>query len=201
MAEHFDALSGHFKCVIDILPNVDEDPSIIKKCCEAANNIMQDYDAKDVDKMRMRNVLQFLHYAGQARVVMKSVSTSLRILSNAESVPANMNVDEDLLMSVAKFSPMDIEKINGVQSLIMYILNCLQSAGYRRHCGECYGMLVVDGIHTHAWQRVCSIRDFIYQHTKKELNFDMWMALTRVRTNMNAVVEHLTQCHDVQFWT
>lgn len=200
MAEHVDTLNAHFEGVIDLLPRADEDASTIKKFCEAANNIMQDDDAKATDKMRMRNVLQFLHYAAQARNIIRSVSNSFRLLGNAENAAAaNANVDEELLMSVAKFSPMDVEKINGVQSLIMYILNCLQSAGYRRHCGECYGMLVVDGIHTHAWQRVCSIKDFIYQHTKKEFNFDMWMALTRVRTNLSAVVEHLSHCHDVQF--
>lgn len=195
-----DALTGHFHAIISLLPETDDDATIVNKCCEAANNIMNDSTATSKDKIRLRNILQFMHYAGQARSTMKSAFNSFRLLSSTETnVPTNTNVDEELLMSVAKFSPMDIEKVNCVQSLIMYILNCLQSVGYRRHCGECYGMLVVDGIYTHAWQRVCSIKDFIYQHTKKELNFDMWMALTRVRTNLSAVVEHLSQCHDVQF--
>eukprot|EP00798_Chlamydomonas_sp_ICE-L_P027292 gene27292-biopygen3125 len=73
--------------------------------------------------------------------------------------------------------------------------------GYRRYNGgECYAVRYTDdNLCTYAWRRVCTIKEFVYQNTQKELNFDMWLNLTSVRTNINAVVDHLTCCRDVQF--
>eukprot|EP00798_Chlamydomonas_sp_ICE-L_P009293 gene9293-biopygen9180 len=66
--------------------------------------------------------------------------------------------------------------------------------------GECYAVRYTDdNLCTYAWRRVCTIKEFVYQNTQKELNFDMWLNLTSVRTNINAVVDHLTCCRDVQF--
>ena len=51
---------------------------------------------------------------------------------------------------------------------------------------------------THAWERVCDMRDFVYEATRKEVNYDMWLNLTCMRTNVSAAVEHMLSCHDVQ---
>ena len=51
---------------------------------------------------------------------------------------------------------------------------------------------------THAWERSCDMRDFVYEVTRKEVNYDMWLNLTCMRTNVAAAVEHLLSCHDVQ---
>eukprot|EP00798_Chlamydomonas_sp_ICE-L_P032330 gene32330-biopygen4413 len=105
------------------------------------------------------------------------------------------------MSSVARFSPQSIENANKVQQLLMYILNSLHQMGYRRYNGgECYAVRYTDdNLCTYAWRRVCTIKEFVYQNTQKELNFDMWLNLTSVRTNINAVVDHLTCCRDVQF--
>jgi hypothetical protein len=87
-----------------------------------------------------------------------------------------------------------------MQQLLLYLLNTAQSRGYRRAHGAMYQRLLC-GEHehdTHAWERVCEMRDFVYDVTRKEVNYDMWLNLTAVRGNVSAAADHLCACHDAQ---
>ena len=77
----------------------------------------------------------------------------------------------------------------------------LQVKGYRRRHGEMYRRQRAPGPDdpdTHAWERVCDMKDFVYEATRKEVNYDMWLNLTCMRTNVSAAIDHLLSCRDVQ---
>ena len=107
--------------------------------------------------------------------------------------------DEDLAAGIARFTRMDTEDMNHMQQLLLYLLNSAQARGYRRLGEWLYKRIEVPGGHdTHAWQPAQLIREFVYESTRKEVNFEMWLHMTSMRTNVGSAVEHLANCHDVQ---
>jgi phage/plasmid-associated DNA primase len=187
------------------------------RCCVAANAAVMDPETSAAETRRVQRLLEFLFYAKQSAGSLLASLTSVRSLGGrggaaANSTDADADGDDaddararansELLACISRFSPQCIEDANKVQQLILYLLNCLHQSGYRRYDGDCYEVRHTDDearLSTRSWRRVCSIRDFVYQRTQKEFNFDMWLNLTRVRTNAAAVVDHLAQCRDVQF--
>ena len=113
--------------------------------------------------------------------------------------------DEELVAGIARFSALDLEEASRSQQLLLYLLNCAEARGLRRGASadgalpDLYRRVrTAGGDHdTHAWVRECSIRDFVYQATRKETSYAMWLNLTGVRS-IASVVEHLAHCHDVQ---
>jgi hypothetical protein len=189
------------------------DNGVIERCCEAAHGAVFDKKASASEKRMVQRLLEFLYYTRHTTESLRACVTSLRNVDRVQQQhkphedvaddhrDQEKRLNEDIMSSVARFSPQSIEDANKVQQLLMYILNCLHQMGYRRYNGgECYAVrFTEDNLCTYAWRRVCTIKEFVYQKTQKELNFDMWLNLTSVRTNINAVVDHLTCCRDVQF--
>ena len=165
----------------------------IERCCQVANSAVLDDNATSEEKGRVDAVLQSLYYANQA------FSTAV-VSSRFAGGGGGGGTDEDLAAGVARFSRMEVsEDTNKMQQLLLYLLNCAQSRGYRRFKGDCYARrFTADGHDTHAWDRVFSLREFVYDATRKELNYEMWLAMTSMRTNVGSAVEHLDNCRDVQ---
>ena len=130
--------------------------------------------------------------------------------------------DDSLAPGVFRFAPMDdsVKKTAG-QQLILYMLNVVFSRGYCRCGSDCYERLLlpaaataaatasssatlVDTLpsflyDTRAWRRVCSLRDLIYEATRKEIKFDQWLNLTQNKSNAQTVIDYMTHCSDTQF--
>jgi hypothetical protein len=51
---------------------------------------------------------------------------------------------------------------------------------------------------THAWRRVCDIREFVMASAPKETSFDMWRNMN-TGNNLNNVVQYLTLCREAEF--
>jgi hypothetical protein len=163
--------------------------------CRIASSMMQDEESGQDARKRIDGILQTLYYVNQAY---SATLVGNRLLSSTGDESAEVT-DGELAAGVARFSKMELEDANKVQQLLLYMLNSLQARGLRRVDGDLYRRLyTVDGHDTHAWVRECGMRDFVYEATRKEINYDMWLALTGQRVNMMAVVEHLTHCRDVQ---
>eukprot|EP00798_Chlamydomonas_sp_ICE-L_P001168 gene1168-biopygen2534 len=185
--------------------------SVIDRCCKAAHGAVFDKKSSASEKRMVQKLLEFLYYARHTTESLRASITSLRNVDRVQQREGDNDelvddeqtkrLNEDIMSSVARFSPQSIENANKVQQLLMYILNSLHQMGYRRYNGgESYAVRYTDdNLCTYAWRRVCTIKEFVYQNTQKELNFDMWLNLTSVRTNINAVVDHLTCCRDVPF--
>lgn len=199
----------HVRCVEGLLPAVHEafgkeDPAkemqrVIDRGCELANTLLLlRADSKDERRKRVDQFLRTLFYVQQAYGAAK---VSARLLqSGVDGQAEGGGTDEELAAGVSRFSRLDPEEANAMQQVLLYMLNCAQARGYRRRESDCYKRrLTADGHDTHSWEHACTMRDFVYDATRKELNFDMWLALTsNVRGNVGAVVDHLMHCQDVQ---
>jgi hypothetical protein len=148
-------------------------------------------------RARVHHVMSALYYVNHA---LSSSAVAWRIVAGGGEGGGRVD-DTDLAAGIARFSVPDAEDANRFQLLLLFLLNRVQTLGYRRRNGALHRRMRADqgGLHdTHAWERVCDMRDFVYESTRKEVQFDMWMNLTSMRTNLQAAVEHLTVCHDVQ---
>lgn len=112
------------------------------------------------------------------------------------SYESNMNDD-----TIAyKFAPLDIEKLDSKQNLILYALNVLAMKQYRRYQGDkCYKKIYSpDNWYTHAWKKATTIDKFLHDIAKKEINGAQWKNLT-AKDNAKKALEYLKSCEDYQF--
>lgn len=201
--------------------------SMIRTACELAalllhareQGVAQGVDADtatalvDDTKCVLHRITEFLYYLDQAVSSATASHHVLRVLAAAPSaggggsgMAAASTSDYELAAGIARFSGMDGgggggPDLNNVQQLIIYMLNITQSRGLRRWGTDCYErILTPDGHHaTRAWTRACSIKDLLFEVTRKELNFDQWVNITRGKSNMQSVIDYLGSCVDVQF--
>lgn len=161
--------------------------------------------------MDMRIILEFVYYLEQTVCTALVGAHRLRDMMmssvphrNANSMVRATPVSESILTAcVARFSPMDLGgevELSRRQQLILFLLNVIQTRGLRRQGTECYARTTNEfGDDTMAWHHECSIMQFIYDATRKEMNFDQWVNLTSNGTNVASLVEHMTHCVDSQF--
>lgn len=158
-------------------------------------------DRGEEDRARAKVALSALYYVNQA-ICASTVAFRTVSAASAGNYESAADSGEALAAGIARFSTPDPEDTNRVQQLLLYLLNTAQVRSYRRRHGEMYQRLRARGKHadcdTHAWERVCDMRDFVYEATRKEVNYDMWLNLTCMRTNVSAAIDHLLSCHDVQ---
>jgi hypothetical protein len=171
----------------------------IDRACQASSNMVADDGATPADRARLGGVLSALYYLQQAMVAARLSTRALAAVGAGKDAPSL--TEDDLAAGVARFARMDdCDEMNRVQQLILYLLNCAQARGYQRLHGMCYKRRYTpEGNDTHSWMADMTLRDFVYDVTKKEVNFDMWLNLTCNRGNLSTVCEYLANCRDLQF--
>lgn len=108
------------------------------------------------------------------------------------------NMNDDTI--AYKFAPLNIEKLDSKQNLILYALNVLAMKQYRRYQGDkCYKKIYSpDNWYTHAWKKAYTIDKFLHDIAKKEINGEQWKNLT-LKDNAKKTLEYLKTCEDYQF--
>lgn len=109
-------------------------------------------------------------------------------------------------------TPFDITKLSDYQSFIVYVLESLQSRGYKRYREACYVEIETDLVDvvshtgekvrrkfkTHAWRRVMDIREFVLKSAPKETHFAQWQHMLS-GNNLDATVRYLGSCVESNF--
>lgn len=96
--------------------------------------------------------------------------------------------------------PADITGQTPFQSLLLFLLRRLHELQYRRHGDSCYARIKGCGKEpTFAFERVCSIREFIVAETRKETEPEQWKNLTNPRDNLDILVRHLSEIEHAEF--
>lgn len=103
-----------------------------------------------------------------------------------------------------RYSEMDYDTLSACQSLMLYLLEQLQRKEYRRYVvedkGMCYQKIYSDkGYDTHAWKPAMTVKNFVIDMTRKELNANMWKNRTMSKENTNFVTRELTECLAPEF--
>jgi len=105
------------------------------------------------------------------------------------------------------FTQADLSEFN---SLLVYVLKTLHDHGLRRYNGAVYEQIMSPLTNdpqdatrkvryaTHAWRRYGDIKQFVLEHTTKELQTKQWKQVT-VAGNLNRLVEYMQICVDPEF--
>lgn len=154
-------------------------------------------------RVQINRMLETLYYVNHA---VRSADVTYRLVKGIvlqEQGGGNASVeitDSDLSAGAERFTGMEAEDTNPLQNLLLFLLNQAQSDGLRRSGTDCYSRIIsAGGYDTHAWRRVHSIQEFVYNSARKEVNFAQWLNLTNGSRNAASAADHLMFCHDVQF--
>lgn len=131
-----------------------------------------------------------------------AISSSLYLMSSMTL--EDIGKEKITKAEMFRYSEMDYDTLGPCQSLILYILEQLQRKSYRRYVvddkGMCYQKVYNEkGQDTHAWKPAMSIKNFVLDMTRKELNANMWKNLTQSKENLKFVTQHLTDCLAPEF--
>lgn len=181
----------------------------VDQVCELATQaVVFGGEAGELERARLNSALETLYYLNQS---VNTAGLAMRVMgvsgsgagAGAAGAGAVAEVADDALVAgVARFMPVDPEETSHQQQLLLYLLNCAQQLGYRRMGQDCYRCIRTpdeDAHDTRAWETACSIQEFVYEMTRKESNYNMWLCLTHGHHTLGSVVEHLGSCCDVQF--
>jgi hypothetical protein len=148
-------------------------------------------------KLKINKILEAIFYG--KRLVLAAYQTKISVIENGEGAAVlDDDIDARLSSWTLRFRWFDT-KINEVQKLLLYLLDCAMEKGYRKHGDSIYEQILVDGHPSHAWRRIFSIKDFIFAEAQKETNVDAFLNLTGGNNNSEAIHRYLKSCRDFQF--
>jgi hypothetical protein len=123
------------------------------------------------------------HYIAYERVVNPTA------LPQVSSAFDSSTMDED-----------EIEECSPYQKCLLYTLDELHNARYRRYKGQCCEEIkTIEGYGTRAWVPRFEIKQFVYMIAQKDDNFKNWKNFTSRGSVFRDVVENISTCIDNQF--
>ena len=131
-----------------------------------------------------------------------AISSSLYLMSSMTL--EEIGKEKTTKAEMFRFSEIDYDTLSACQSLMLYLLEQLQRKEYRRYVvedkGMCYQKIYnIKGHDTHAWKPAMTIKNFVIDMTRKELNANMWKNRTASKENTNYVTRELTECLSPEF--
>jgi len=91
------------------------------------------------------------------------------------------------------------DKKTSYQEILLFLLSEAYKLGYKRYKDQCCTQILSNGFATRAWKPVMEIKDFVYDATQKETQYEMWKNLTSKGNLVSDVIKHLSSCKDYQF--
>ena len=148
------------------------------------------------DALIMEKIARIAHVIRQAKVIVESAASLFYHLDSSREMllPKEWKI-ENIFCNGAD------DKCTSFQSLLLYVLQQLSTAEYRRLNGDCYVQeLTPSGERTHAWKKTKEeLGDFVYRVTQKESNRDQWMNMTNPPDNGQRVIKHIKEACNVEF--
>lgn len=202
----FDQFFGHLLTTFEVpkdgkvsaegLKTLFEDP-IVKNLELYARMNKEGFLSDAQTNIRTNNRLAYLYYVQKGVYALHRAfgifhQTGQMVPADAENTPE--------VPGLSLFRVVNPEETNDYQKLLLYLLNCAHDEGYRKYNGDCYVQKYIHGDqYTYAWERKCSILEFVYSVTSKNFNFDMWKCMTSGRGNAAGAAEYLGLCKDPEF--
>lgn len=158
-------------------------------------NVLDEIDENDLKvSVRINRLLDQVDDAWQ--IVFRIERTNERI-NNPMYIPINPETDPSIFRLSTISKP---EELSPFQQAIMQTLRHLYVNNIRRYKGQCCTEIKTPtGCSTRAWKPIMSIQEFVYSIGKKEVEFELWKNLTSRGTAHRDVINHLTNCKDMQF--
>lgn len=111
----------------------------------------------------------------------------------------NSTLNDDI--GLFRFTPIDYSSNSPWQNVLLYTLDCLSQRGYRKYFDYCYEPVFNDKKeYAYAWKPYKTIKEFIAEICKKEVNYNQWHNLTSGKDgNIKSLSKFLEWCDDPQF--
>ena len=178
------------------------DPQTLKKSVDrrimqlkTLFNLVRDHAELRDDGLVKEKVGRIAKVMREARNSLESCAILCYQLDNTKEmqIPDAWNPD-DYFRHVA-----DDEKLNTFQKLLLAVLKKFAADGLRRLNDECYEEIKKDGESTHAWRRVKTIKEYIFDKIQKETDYEEWKCLTNPHDNCDRIVAHLMHSSQIEF--
>lgn len=143
--------------------------------------------------IRITKMLESAYQMVMSQVQMYESATSSDIVQKV--------IPEDAIYRGNPIDLDDAENTNSAyQNLLLYLLNQAYTDNLCRYGDNCCEQIKTpDGHMTKAWKPIMEIKEFVYERTQKEDNYEMWRNLTSKGGIVADVIRHLTNCKDFQF--
>jgi hypothetical protein len=166
------------------------------------HKLREDKALDDTTTRRVMACLEKIYYA--KRLVLNAFQGQLCLHQMQSADATDLALDEHHEKMMGSWS-LRFRWIEGemvpVQKLLLHMLDRAMERKYRRQGEWCYEPVLVDGLDTHAWRPVMTIKDWVYRETQKEVNWEQWQWLTASGGTTRSVVEYLSNCSDYSFPT
>jgi len=157
--------------------------------------LLDEIDENDLKlSVRINRLLDQVDDAWQ--IVFRIERTNERI-NNPMYIPINPESDPSIFRLSTISKP---EELSPFQQALMQTLKHLYTNNIRRYKGQCCTEIKTPtGCSTRAWKPIMSIQEFVYSVGKKEVEFELWKNLTSRGCAHRDVINHLSNCKDMQF--
>lgn len=103
------------------------------------------------------------------------------------------------LLELQRYTPINENKAGAKGLLIRHLCQRLAARRLRRCGSDVYEEIIVNGHHTHAWRRLCTIKEFIYKNCRREQDMEAWAHL-QSQNNMELQLEkYFIDSNDIEF--
>jgi len=157
----------------------------------AEEGLLTDKETGSINLVKFNKLFEIFHYWELG------IRSLFRVkIASDPHYDSSMNTDIGLF----RFNRVDPDNNTPYQNLILYLLASLTESGIRKQSDCCMKRVYTeDGYDTHAWSPMCSIKEFVYKRTQKDVNYDQWHNLTSNPTNAKNAIKYLEDVEDPQF--
>lgn len=166
------------------------------------NLIVTEADAENEEAAELLNkilkILEMVYYS--KKIVLSAFQAKLAIHQvHCEDMVLQEDIDARLGSWSLRFRWID-GNLNEMQELLLFLLDSAFEKRLRKQEGYVFEpILVNDKYNSHAFRRVCEIKEWVYMVTQKELQWHQWVNVTHGTNTLKATVDYLTSCDDYQF--
>lgn len=93
------------------------------------------------------------------------------------------------------------QKLSPYQRCIVSALERLSLRRLRKYNGSVYEAISVNGRYTYAWQRLCTIKEWVWAEVgmASQTSFEIWDDATHSKGNIEGLISYLEACQDTEF--
>jgi hypothetical protein len=164
----------------------------VKDHAKKMDILLKEYEGEDTLEKRINDIVLHIH-DGYHNIRRHYISYE-RVENNTK-LPMYSALSDPTIMNSDK-----IERASPLQKCLIFTLDQLYKAGYRRYGTDCYEEIrTVEGYRTRAWSRKCTIEKFIRSLSPMASDFDNWENFTSRGNVIRDVVDNISKGFQPQF--
>lgn len=149
-------------------------------------------------KMRLSRLIEILYTSEQIQLGVRQMQHLLSTgIESIRNVPC-AHISSEIFCKRFKREQTPAKK-TPYSDLCTSMLHKLCLNGYRRYRNNVMSAVTCDGHYTYAWQRVCTIDEFVWRHIDKDLYVEDFENAMANKGNIPSCIEFLKNCPGFEF--